>query len=163
MDGHEQAVHVEDGQRVDQHVALLPAPVRLQHARVAEHVAVREHGALAAPGGAAGVDDDRKVVGLAARRRVRVGVVRGALQQGAAAVLAQREHVARAGLEGDLADPAEVGRAAHHHGGLGVAHEVLDLAGLVGRVQRQVHVAAAQHGQVQDEVLDRLLHLHGDA
>jgi hypothetical protein len=39
--GHEQAVHVEDRQRVDEHVARSPVPVALQHAGIAQQVAVR--------------------------------------------------------------------------------------------------------------------------
>ena len=49
MRGHEQAVHVEDGQHVQQHVVGAPAPVLVQHARVGREVAVRQHGALLRP------------------------------------------------------------------------------------------------------------------
>jgi hypothetical protein len=123
---------------------------------------VREHRTLAAPGGAAGVEDGRQVVAAARRRRVRVGVEGGALEQRAAAVVAEREHVARAGGKGDLAERAEARRRAHQHRRLGVAEEVLDLGRLVGAVQRQVDMAGAQHRQVQDERLDALVDLHRD-
>ena len=62
---HEQAVHVEDRQHVQQHVVLAPAPVVVQHAGVGGKVAMREHCPLAASGGAGGVQDGRQVVGLA--------------------------------------------------------------------------------------------------
>ena len=167
VDGHEQAVHVKDRQRVDQHVAALlrrsPTPVFLQHHGVGQQVAVRQHGALAAAGGAAGVQDGRQVIGPTLHRLLLVAAMRGALQQAAAAVVVQREHVARASLKGDLADPGEVAAAAHHHGRLGVADEVLDLGALVGRVQRQEGEARAQRGQVQDHGLDRFFHLHRHA
>jgi hypothetical protein len=58
-----------------------------------QQVAVREHGALAAPGGAAGVEDGRQVVGRAQRRRVPVGLLCGAVEQRAAAVVVEREDV----------------------------------------------------------------------
>ena len=47
--------------------------------------------------------------------------------------------------------------------GCGVVDEVLDLAGLVGGVQRHVDQAGAQHGQVQHHGLDRLVHVHQHA
>jgi hypothetical protein len=170
--GHEQPVHVEDGQRVDQGVAALgaaagaasaPTPERLQHLRVAAQVAVREHRALAAAGGAAGVQDGGEVVVAAQRRLVHVGVLRRALQQRARAVVAEREHVDRAGPERNLRQPREGLGRAHHQRRLGVADEVLDLGRLVGVVQRQEHVAGAQHRQVQHQRLDALVHLHGHA
>ena len=71
--GDEQAVHMEDRQGVDQHVAALgrraPAPVALQRHRVRDQVAVAEHRPLAAPGGAAGVEDGGEVVAAALRRK----------------------------------------------------------------------------------------------
>jgi hypothetical protein len=70
VDGHEQAVHMEDGQCVDQHVALSPSPVVLEHDRVGQQVAVRQHGALAAARGAAGVEDGSQVVVVLAPERL---------------------------------------------------------------------------------------------
>jgi hypothetical protein len=58
---------------------------------------------LLRPGGAAGVEDGRQVVGrLAARMAVRCW--RGALEQRAGAVVVEREHMAHAGAEGEAAD-----------------------------------------------------------
>ncbi|MNV31507.1 hypothetical protein D3C71_1228180 [compost metagenome] len=161
VDGDEQAVDVEDGQCVDEHIPLLPAPVVLEHDSVAQHVAVREHGALAAAGGAAGVEDGGQVVGTAGHGLMLIAVVGGALEQAAGAVVAQGENMLRAQREGNLADPAEVAGRAHHHRGLGVADEVFDLGALVGGVERQKHVACAQRGQVQGHGFDGLFHLHG--
>ena len=163
MDGDEQAVHVEDGQCVDQHVAVAPLPVVFQHLGVGQQVGVGQHRALAAPGGAAGVNDGGQRVGAAGCHLVLVAVVGGALQQAAAAVLAQREHMARAGLERELADPTEVLGAADDHRRLGVGNEVADLGRLVGRIQRQKHVAGAQRGQVQQHGLHRFFYLHRNA
>ena len=163
VDGHEQAMHVEDRQRVDQHVAFFPAPVVLEHLRVGQQVAVREHRALAAPGGAAGVEDGGQVVRAPRHGHVPVAAMRGTLEQRAGAVVVQREHVAGAGLERDLADPAEVAGGAHDHGRLGVADEVFDLGALVGGVERQEDVAGAQRRQVQHHRFDRLVDLHRDA
>ena len=94
VDGHKQAVHMEDGQRMQQHVAALlwraPAPVALQHLGVGQQVAVRQHGPLAAPGRAAGVDDGGQVIGLDHCAGVCWrGTLRRALQQAAAAVIVQ--------------------------------------------------------------------------
>ncbi len=170
MQRHKQTVHVKDRQRVDQHIAPTvrpsgrrPAPVVLEHHGVGQQVAVREHRALAAPGGAAGVEDGGQIVGLPGRRRVAVAAMGGALEQAAGAVFVQGEHGLRTGLEGNLADPAEVLCAAHHHRRFGVADEIFDLGALVRGVQRQKHVPGAQGGQVEHRGLDRFLHLHRDA
>ena len=124
---------------------------------------MREHGALAAAGGAAGVEDGGQVVGAAGHGLVLIAVVRGAIEQAAGAVVTQGEHMLRAQGEGDFADPAKVAGAAHHHGGLGVADEVFDLGALVGGVERQEHVARAQRGQVQGHGFDGFFDLHGHA
>ena len=151
--GDEEAVDVEDRQRVDQHVAAFvgsaPAPVALQRLRVRQQVAVAEHRALAAPGRAAGVEDRGQVVAVALGGRVRVAEVRRPLEQAAAAVVVEREDVARAGREGELGRPDEVRRPADDDRGLGVADEVADLVALVGGVERQVDVAGAQHREVE--------------
>ena len=161
MDGHKQTVHMEDGQGVDQHVTLFPAPIIFERDRVAQQIAVREHRPFAAAGGAAGVQNGGQVIGLARRRCVLVTVVRGALEQAARAVIAQREHMLGARLEGEFADPTKIGGAAHYHSRLGVANEVLDLGALVGRVERQEHAASAQASQVQHHRFDRFFDLHG--
>ena len=58
-----------------------PAPVVLQRLRVAAAGCRGEHRALAAPGGAAGVEDGGQVVGRLRRGRVLVAAAGGALEQ----------------------------------------------------------------------------------
>ena len=48
MQGNEQAMHMEDGQGMQQHIAATPTPVHIKSQCVAREIAVREHGALAA-------------------------------------------------------------------------------------------------------------------
>ena len=81
MQGNKQPVHVEDRQCMNQHVSRLPAPVVFQHLRVAQHVSVRQHRALAAASGAAGVQNGCQVIGLGLRYRVLVAAMRGTVQQ----------------------------------------------------------------------------------
>ena len=64
VDRDEQAVHVVDRQRVEQHVAAREAPVLDQRRRVRGEVAVRQHRALRAAGGARGVEDRGEIVRL---------------------------------------------------------------------------------------------------
>ena len=162
MNGDKKAVHVEDGQRVHQHVAFTPAPVALQRDGVAEQVAVRQHGALAATRGAAGVEDRGEVVGLPGRRCMAIAVVCGTFQQTAAAIVVERENMFRAGLECDSRHPGEILVRTDHHARLGIADEIFDLTRLVGGVERQVDEAGAKHRQVQHQGLDRLLGLNRD-
>ncbi len=122
-----------------------------------------EHGPLAAAGGAAGVEDRRKIIGLPRDGRVAVAALRRPRQQGSAAVVAQRQHVRDAGLFRDLPDPAGMGRTAHHQRRFSIADEVADLRAAVRGVERQENMAGAQRRQVQHHGLDRFLHLHGDA
>ena len=112
VQGHEQAVHMKNRQGVDQHITALlrwpPAPIILQNARIGEQVAVCQHGALAAPGGATGVQDGSQVVPLSHDWLVLVATAGSALQQRPAAVVIEGEDAAAAGLERDLAHPAEI-------------------------------------------------------
>ena len=143
---------MEDGQRVDQHVTALrgcaPAPIGFEHLRVVCQVAVGQHGTLAAACGATGVENGGQVVSLPLSRCVDIRTVGSALQQSAGAVVAQGENALCARLEGDFADPAKVGRGAHHHGRLGIANEILNLGTLVSRVKRQKDQPRPQCGQV---------------
>ena len=167
MHADEQAMRVIDGQRVDEYVTALlgrsPAPVVPEHQRVREQVAVREHCALAAPRGAAGVEDAGQVVPGAPGGRVHITAVRGALQQAAVPVLPQREDMARARLEGDLGDPAEIAGRADDDGGLGIADEVLDLGLLVGGIERQKDETGTQRRQVQQQGFNGLFDLYRNA
>ena len=63
MHRHEQAMHMEDGQGMDEYVARLPAPQCVQCLCVGAEVAVRQLRTFAAAGGTAGVEDGRDSVG----------------------------------------------------------------------------------------------------
>ena len=63
MVGHEQAVHVEDGQRMHQYVLVREPPTVDQRPRIRNQVVMGQHGALRPARGAGGVDDHREFVG----------------------------------------------------------------------------------------------------
>ncbi len=65
MQGDEQPVHVEDRQRVQQHVTRPETPVGVQSLGVGRDVAMGDHGALEASGGAGGIDQRGEIVRLA--------------------------------------------------------------------------------------------------
>ena len=168
MNGHKQAVHMKNRQRVDQHIAsafwppgLRPTPIILERERIAEHVAVREHRAFAATSCATGVEDGGQVIGLAHHGFVLVAVARSTVEQTARAVFVEGEDMLCARLERDLADPTKMSTAADHHRRLGVANEILNLGTLVSSVQWQKHIPGAQSSQVQDHGLNRFFDLHG--
>ena len=160
MRGHEQAVHVEDGQHVQQHVVGAPAPVLVQHARVGREVAVRQHGALLRP---VVPDVYRMAAGRPPAAPRSRNAATGRRPRPAAMPLRSSSSVdmGAAGLVGGAPDPFAVLAGTHHHGGLGVFQEVLDLGLAVGGVQRQTR--PARSGQVQQQRLGRLLGLHRHA
>ena len=128
MQRDKQAVHMEDGQAVDEHIATAlrascfrPAPIVFQHFGVGEQIAMAEHGAFAAARGATGIDHGRQIVRIAWRDGVHIAVLRGALQQAALALIVQGKHILRAGLKRQLASPAKVARAADQNGWFGIA------------------------------------------
>ena len=135
MNGHKQPMHMKYRQRMDQHVFRHPAPRRLKHLGVTQQVAVREHGAFGAARGAAGVNHRGQIVRAFVRHHMHVALVRRTVQQGAGAVVIERENVARARLKSQLGHPAKVGRTAHHHSRLGVANEIGHLGLLVRGVE----------------------------
>jgi len=162
-------MHVENRQRVQQHVVaagfalLLEAPELVEHARVGGQIAVRQHRPLAAAGGARRVDD---------RRHVRAGPRHGGelvrerrrrLQQRAVSPLAERDHLRAAGLPRQRLQLGQPRRRADEDRRPHVVHEVRDLRRLVGSVQRHVGKASAQRRQVQHHRLGRLFDLHRDA
>ena len=163
VDGHKQPMHMEDGQGVQQHITGGKAPVEVQTLGAVVQIGVAEHGAFAAPRGAAGVQNRRQIVGASHGWCVLVAVVGSALQQAPPALIVQGHHIAAALLKGQLADPTEVGGGTHHHRGFGVANEVFQLSALVSRVERQKHMTCSQGGEVQHQRLYRLVHLNGDA
>jgi len=160
VNGHKQAVYMKNGQGVDQHIIGPPAPVALQHLRIAEHVAVGQHGTFAAPSGATGVDDDGQVIRRAAGACLHVAVNGGTRQQRTLALIVQRENVACARTEGDFGHPAKVGRGTHQHRRFGVFQEIRHFGALVGGVEGQKHQPCTQGSEVQQHGLDRFVHLH---
>ena len=134
MDGHKQTMHMEDGQGVQQHIVRSKAPVGVQTLGAAVQIGVTQHGALAASRGTTGVQNSRQIFRLTHNRRVLVAVVRGPRKQTATALVIQAQHVACAHLERQFANPAKVGRCAHHHRRLGVFHKISQLGALVSRI-----------------------------
>ena len=100
---------MKDGQGMDQHIALFPTPIGFQSLCVAEHVAMRQHGALASARGAAGVQNSSQVVGILKHHLVLIFLMRSALKQGACSIVIQSEHMLRACFECNFADPSKIG------------------------------------------------------
>ena len=92
VQGDEQAVHVEDRQRMQQHVARHEAPVGVQRLGVGGDVAMRDHGALGAAGGAGGVDQRGEVVGAARGGCLMRLLLGGELRERARAVGGHGQH-----------------------------------------------------------------------
>ena len=64
MQGDDQAMHVKDGQRVQQHIVAAPAPGFVQGGDIGGQIAMRDLRAFGAAGGAAGVEHHRGLVGV---------------------------------------------------------------------------------------------------
>ena len=154
MQRHKQAMHMKNRQAVDEHITLAPTPVVFEHLGIGEQIAVAEHGTFAAAGGAAGIDHGRQIVCLARGDGVHIAVLRGTFEQAALALVVQGEHVVRTGLKRQFADPSEIARATDQHRGFGIAQKILQLGALVGHIERQIHIAGAQRGQVEQHGFD---------
>ena len=157
----EEPVGVEDRQRMDQHVVGGVGPGLAQRLGVRDEVAVGQHRALGAAGGARGVEQRREIVGRALHRREGFRSRVGRVRQAALALGVERDErgagLVRSGLQ-RLA-PA---RVADEDRRLGVADEVLDLGRGVAGVERQEDPAGAHRAEVEHDRLDRLLDLGGD-
>ena len=141
MEGHEQAVDVEDGQGVQQDVIRRESPGCMQGLGVGRQGTVGQHGALGAPRGAAGIDDRGQVsrrpglddpVGIKARCFRDEG--RCVLDEDSRlGVLQEIVHlrVGVGGVQGQEDRAGPQGREVDHHG----VHGLLDLQGdpLAGR------------------------------
>ncbi len=124
---------VEEGQRAERDV-VGPDVVGVEGVdrRVHHQVEVAEHGALGDAGGAAGVEDDGRVVGVAGDVRGQgLGVRREPAELGP---VAEREHP-YAGRPRGGGPGLRLRGVAQEQGGPAVAQDVLDL----GRRQQQVH------------------------
>ena len=122
-----------------------------------------QHGALAAPRGATGVENGCQVLGAAWHHLMLIAVVGGPIEQRAGAVRPQGVDMAHTVVESQLGHPAKAAGVADHHGRLGIGDEVLHFCGLVSGIERQKHMTTAQRGQVQHHGFDRLFHLHCNA
>ena len=152
---HEQAVHVKDRQRVEQHVVIAPAPGVAEGLGVARQVAVGQHRAFRAPGRAGGVDDRGEVSrGPFGYPRDRASRTHGI-----------RERPAPRSIQsGDRDTRSDRGsRTRHEQRGFRVRQEVLHLPRRVGRVERHVNSPCLQAAEVQGNGLGRLRGLHDDS
>ena len=158
----EEAVGVEDRQSMDQHVIGGVGPSFAQRERVRDEVAVGQHRALGASGGARGVEQRGEIVGRALHRREVFRCRLCRVRQGPLALRVERDE-RRARLGGRLQQRLAPGRVADEDGGLGVADEVLDLCRGVAGVERQEGAARPHRAEIEDDRFDRLLDLGGDA
>ena len=156
----EQPVHVIDRQRVQQDVAAGEAPELHQRQRVAREIAMGEHRAFGPAGRPRRVDDRRDVVRL---RYDRVESLRLIGRRDRASVPAPLASVSTCASGRSARDALGGPRAADDDRRLRVAEEIGELALLVARVERQIHEAGAQAGEVERERLPALVHLHGHA
>jgi hypothetical protein len=159
----EEAVHVEERQRVQQHVVRREAPGLDEREPVRREVAVREHRALRAARRAGRVDDHGEVVAARIGNRVHGRFRRSGVRERAVAGGIERQDRADLRLARARIERRAAFRPAHEHGRLGVTEEVRDLGGLIRGVERQVDEAAAQTREIQRERRGTLLDLRRDA
>ena len=143
MDSHKQAMYMKNRKGVDEHIRALPAPIVFQHQRIAQQIGVAQHRAFTSPCGATGVNDGSHILWRSLHRRVYVTVMRSAIEQTAAALIVEGDHVTRARLKCNFADPPEMGWRANHQCWFCVVNKVSDFALLVGWIQWQENMAAA--------------------
>ena len=137
------------------------APGLAQRLGVRNEIAVGQHRALRAPGGAGGVEQGGEIVGVARDGLEGVGLAARRLGQASPAIGVEREH-ACPGRGRDRLEALVARRVADEDGGLGVAEEVLDLGRRVAGVERQEDPARPHRGEVEHDRLDRLLDLGRD-
>ena len=161
--GHEQAVGVEDWQGVDQMVITGEAPGLGQRLTVGGQIGVGQHRALAAPGGAGGIEDGGEIIGGAWLDFTACAALAGLLHQGAVLLGAQTLDTRHITFLAQCACRLQHLGLADVQVRPGVAQEVADLLAGVGGIQRQIDRADLQAGQIQDDGLAALVDLHRDA
>ena len=122
-----------------------------------------EHRALGLAGGTRGVEERGEVVGLPLDRVEALGHRAARLDQGAVFVRAESQRLTDAVTLAQPGDRVQELRPRHHHPGLGIAEEVVQLPLRIRGVEREIDGARAQAREVEDERLRRLLHLHRNA
>ena len=163
MAGDEQAMHMKGRQHVQQHIARLEVPVGAQRHGVVREVAVGEHGALGAPGGARGVEDRGEVAGGSRQRREGIRLRRGGIDQRAASVVVKFHYVRHAGLCRQFVGQRARLRPADEQAGFRIAEKELQFVALIGRVERQEHHAGANRRKVEHQRFRGLFHLRRNA
>ncbi len=159
-DGDEQAVDVEDRQRMQQTIGLVESPGLDQRLGVSQQVRVGQHDALRHARRARRIEQRSHVVPVARHDgRIRRRLVR-TFGQRAIAVAVQGEHEARTRGVCDVLDRGFPFRVADHGRRLGIVQEVLEFCRRVRHVERVKDEAAAQAGEVKTERLGGLLDLH---
>ena len=163
MQRHEQAVHVKDGQRVQEHVAAMKTPGRHERQRIAAEIAVREHRALGAARGPGGIQDAREIVRRARHRHKAFRTALCPVHQFAAVGVEREHHGLHGHVLGQRRHDAQGLVAAEDDPRLGIVEKILELAALVRRVERQVDQSRPQAGEIQRHDLPVLVGLHRDA
>ena len=164
IDGDEQAVGMEDRQRVDEDVVGAEAPQLGQRPRVGGEIVVGQHRALRAPGGARGVEDGGEIVGAARDRRrfVRRGgdLVRRSRRR--ASSRGCRPPRARAWRRARASDVERL-RAADRQRRRGVGEKIFELGERIGGVERQQRRPRLEAGERQRDAIRRFVDLRRDA
>ena len=156
---HEKAVRVKDRQRMKQHVIRREPPACDQRLRIRQQVALRQHRPLGAARGPGGVQECCQIIERAGHGREAVGLCGGQIAQAARTVGPQRlENRADTGGDGrhrlGLAGVADEQRRAT------VAHEIVQLLGRVGGVERQEHDTGLDAGGIERQRLRRFLDMN---
>ena len=160
--GDEEAMSVEDRQRVDQPVIGRKLPVLLQRLGIGQQIVVGEHGALGAAGRARGIKDRRQIIGGTLDIDELGGFVRRHRHQAAATLLVQRLDLGTARI-GNLGNAVSRFRRADHKPRLGIADEIVEFRQGIGGVERQVDGTGTHAGEIEHQRLRALLDLDGNA
>jgi hypothetical protein len=146
--GDEQAVRMEDRQRVQEHVVPGEPPCLDKGPGVGKQVVLRQHSALRAPGGARRIEEGGEVPTLS-RHGIEARGLPGCLfRERPAAVAVQRLEV-RAGLRRDRRQRGLRGLVADHEARLGVVDEIFDLVRRIGGIERQEDGAGLDAGRIE--------------
>jgi hypothetical protein len=158
----EQAVRVEQRQRVQQDVGPGKAPGITQRRGVRPQVLDGQHRALGAARGAGRIQDRREVLHVPHDRPLQARRVRRPVGEAAAAVGIQGQGMGGSGLLRQRRDRILVLGPADHHARFRVGQEKLHFRRRVGGVQRQERAPGAERGEIKEDRLGTLFHLNRD-